>query len=346
MNEKDFSVNGIIKYIKKNKLFFGGALIAVVLLVTAFFTGGNLSATPQASSNIPVSVSSTKDETFLDEISTEPVSTSDNKKADVKKDEKDNKKNTNSNSSTSAIQNPTDSQNSVDNNGSSSINSQISRTDNSVSNSQSSSNVSPYSKEYYYQNSSETSDSNFSSNAQTSNSNSSSNNKDKHNTESVPSGKPQPVEPQDQEIVDNELTCTISISCATILDNLDKFNPEKIELVPVDGWILKPTKVTFNEGESAYDLLVRVCKENKIHMSAKWVPLNNSHYIESINNIKEFDCPTDRFHNTSGWMYCVNSWYPNYGVSRYELKKDDIVEFNYGCVGLGADLGAEYATGG
>ncbi|MCH5296472.1 MAG: DUF4430 domain-containing protein [Ruminococcus sp.] len=345
MNEKGFSANFIIKYIKKNKLYFGGALIAVVLLVTAFFTGGSLSATPQASSNIPVSVSSTKDETFLDKISTEPVLTSDNKKDVDKKDEKDNKKNTNSNSSTSAVQNATDSQNNVDKS-SSGINSQISLTDNSVSNSQSSSNVSPYSKEYYYQNSSETSDSNFSSNAQPSNSNSSSNNKDKHNTDPVPPCKPQPVEPQDQEIVDNELTCTISISCATILNNLDKFNPEKIELVPEDGWILKPTKVTFNEGESAYDLLVRVCKENKIHMSAKWTPLYNSHYIESINNIKEFDCPTDRFHNTSGWMYCVNGWYPNYGVSRYELKKDDIVEFNYSCVGLGADLGAEYATGG
>ena len=35
-------------------------------------------------------------------------------------------------------------------------------------------------------------------------------------------------------------TCTISISCETILTNMDACTPEKRELVPEDGWILKP----------------------------------------------------------------------------------------------------------
>lgn len=343
MDEKGFNFKSIIKYIKKNKLYFGGALVAVVLLVVAFFAGGNISTVPQTSSD-SVSVTSSNDEANVYEISATSALTTENTTADVE----DDKKNSSSNSSSSSVQTSTTSQNSTENSTQSdtNINSQSSHTDNAANKSQTSSNISPYSKEYYYPSSSESSDSGSSSSVQPSSSNSSSNNKDKYNTDPIPSGKPQPVEPQDQEIEDNELTCTISISCATILDNLDKFNPEKIELVPEDGWILKPTKVTFNEGESVYDLLVRVCKENKIHMSARWTPLYNSHYIEAINNIKEFDCPTDRFHNTSGWMYCVNDWYPNYGVSRYELKKGDVVEFNYTCVGLGADLGAEYATGG
>lgn len=345
MDIKGFNVKSIIEYIKKNKLYFCGALIAVVMLVAAFFAGGSINTAPQTSSNVPLSVSSSSDEAKSSEFTTISVVKNSN--------DNERKKNSSSISSSSSSSNLSNSTTVSQNNSecssesdASSISSQSSHADNTASNSQSTSNLSPYSKEYYYPSSSATSNNISSSKPQSSVSGSSNSNKDKYNTDAVPSGKPKPVEPQDQEIEKNELTCTVSISCATILDNLDKFNPEKIELVPEDGWILKPTKVTFNEGESAYDLLVKVCKENKIHMTARWTPIYNSHYIESINNIKEFDCPTDRFHNTSGWMYCVNDWYPNYGISRYQLKKDDIVEFNYTCVGLGADLGAEYATGG
>lgn len=346
MDIKGFNIKSIIEYIKKYKLYFCGASIAVVLLVGAFFAGGSINTAPQTtSSNVPLSISSSSDEAKTSEFTTISVNKNSNDQ-----EEKQNSSSISSSSSSSNLSNqattPQNNSEFSSESDASSISSQSSHTDNTASNSQTSSNLSPYSKEYYYPSSSEISSNTSSSKVQSSASDSSNSNKDKYNTDAIPSGKPKPVEPQDQEVENNELTCTVSISCATILDNLDKFNPEKIELVPEDGWILKPTKVTFNEGESVYDLLVNVCKENKIHMTARWTPIYNSHYIESINNIKEFDCPTDRFHNTSGWMYCVNDWYPNYGVSRYQLKKGDIVEFNYTCVGLGADLGAEYATGG
>ena len=41
--------------------------------------------------------------------------------------------------------------------------------------------------------------------------------KDKYQTDPVPEGKPIPVEPEDVEIGDAAYTCTLSISCATIL---------------------------------------------------------------------------------------------------------------------------------
>ena len=163
--------------------------------------------------------------------------------------------------------------------------------------------------------------------------------KDKYLTDPVPSGKPEPVEPQEQEIVSNELTCTFSISCATILDNMDSLNPDKVELVPDDGWILKPQKVTFNEGESVYDVLVRICKDNNIHLESSFTPMYNSAYIEGINNLYEFDCGS-----LSGWMYSVNDWFPNYGCSRYELKQGDVVEWEYTC-SLGYDIGGGYSVG-
>ena len=53
-----------------------------------------------------------------------------------------------------------------------------------------------------------------------------------------------------------ELTCTISISCSTILSNMDKCEESKKEWVPDNGVILSATTVTFTEGESVYDVLL------------------------------------------------------------------------------------------
>ena len=163
---------------------------------------------------------------------------------------------------------------------------------------------------------------------------------DKYGTDPVPEGRPVPVEPQDAEISDVERTCTISISCATILDNIGWLDPEKVELVPEDGWILRPTEVTFYEGESVFNVLNRTCKQNGIHLEFQSTPMYNSAYIEGIHNLYEFDCG-----NLSGWMYKVNGWFPNYGCSRYGLKEGDVVEWVYTCT-LGLDVGDNYVTGG
>lgn len=163
--------------------------------------------------------------------------------------------------------------------------------------------------------------------------------KDKYLTDPVPEGKPAPVEPEDAEVSDAEYTCTLSISCATILDNMDLCKEEKRELVPEDGWILKPMTVTFYEGESVFNVLQRTCKQQKIHMEFSNTPIYNSAYIEGINNLYEFDVG-----NTSGWMYKVNGWFPNYGCSRYQLKDGDVIEWVYTC-DLGDDVGGGYATG-
>lgn len=159
--------------------------------------------------------------------------------------------------------------------------------------------------------------------------------KDQYMTDPVPEGKLAPVEPQDSNVdADTKYTCTISISCETILDNMDKCAESKKALVPEDGIILPATEVTFSDGESVFDVLQRVCKDNKIHMESSFTPVYNSAYIEGIHNLYEFD--VGKF---SGWMYAVNGWFPNYGCSRYQLKNGDVVEWCYTC-DLGEDLGS------
>lgn len=164
--------------------------------------------------------------------------------------------------------------------------------------------------------------------------------KDQYLTDPVPQGKPIPIEPQNAVVTDKQMTCTLSISCATINGNLGWLDPEKVELVPKDGWILPPTTVTFYEGESVFNVLLRTCKQKKIHMEYENTPIYNSAYIEGIHNLYEFDCG-----ELSGWMYQVNGWFPNYGCSRYQLKEGDVIKWEYTC-NLGIDVGGYSATGG
>ena len=160
---------------------------------------------------------------------------------------------------------------------------------------------------------------------------------DKYLTDPVPEGKPLPVEPENQEVDKGKTyTCTFSIECSTILNNLFDLDPEKLELVPSDGVILAPTTVTFYEGESVFDVLQRVCRENNIHIEFSWTPIYNSAYIEGIHNLYEFDCGA-----LSGWMYRVDGWYPNYGCSRYQLVDGEVVEWRYTC-DLGHDVGCDW----
>lgn len=142
---------------------------------------------------------------------------------------------------------------------------------------------------------------------------------------------------ESKEISDekDELTCTISISCATILNNMDKLDNSKKELIPSDGCILQEISVEYSEGESAFDVLKRTCTERKIHLEFSKTPIYNSVYIEGINNIYEFDCGS-----MSGWMYCVNGNYYNYSCSEYIVNDGDEIEFLYTC-DLGKDIGKE-----
>lgn len=167
------------------------------------------------------------------------------------------------------------------------------------------------------------------------------NKKDKYLTDPVPDGKPQPIEWQAATINEEKiLTCTLSVTCKTILDNMDKFNNDKLEVLPEDGIIFKTQTVTFCEGESVFDVLLREMQNNKIHMEFEMTPIYNSNYIEGIHNLYEFDCG-----ELSGWMYKVNEWFPNYGCSRYSLKDRDTVEWIYTC-DLGRDIGGGTAVGG
>jgi len=129
---------------------------------------------------------------------------------------------------------------------------------------------------------------------------------------------------------------TITVSCSTINDNLEAFDPAKREILPGNGFIIPATRVEIAEGETVFDVLLKVTKDKRIHMEYVSTPLYKSNYIEGIGNIYEIDAGP-----LSGWMYKVNNWFPNYGCGRYVLKDGDNIEWVYTC-DLGRDIGGDW----
>lgn len=153
--------------------------------------------------------------------------------------------------------------------------------------------------------------------------------------------KPQPEQPAEQiketqpEIKEN--VCTIGISCETVLSNMDKLDPSKKSIIPENGVILAKTQVEVVEGETVFDLLKRITRQEKIHMEFSQTPMYDSAYVEGIANLYEFDCG-----ELSGWMYSVNGTFYRIGSSETTVKSGDVIEWVYTC-DLGKDIGDSFA---
>jgi hypothetical protein len=130
----------------------------------------------------------------------------------------------------------------------------------------------------------------------------------------------------------NNLKCYFTIECKTVFNHTDWLSPALLNILPSDGYILKKTEVKFTEGDTVFDILKSLCKNNGISIEYSYTPAYHSTYIEGIADLYEFDCG-----ELSGWMYSVNGSFPSYASSEYVLENGDIVEWRYTC-DLGGDL--------
>lgn len=138
------------------------------------------------------------------------------------------------------------------------------------------------------------------------------------------------------EIETEDKKCSLEIRCNTILDHLEEVPEGKLVYIPENGIILEETEVSFNEGDTVFDILCKICQEAEIQLEYSWTPVYDSYYIEGMNHLYEFD-----FGGQSGWMYQVNDVFPNYGCSAYEIKDGDQIVWCYTIEGLGIDIGAK-----
>lgn len=115
---------------------------------------------------------------------------------------------------------------------------------------------------------------------------------------------------------------------------MDELDPSKTGYVPSSGVLLSTTTVEFESGATVYDILKRACSAAGLSMEASYTAAYGSYYVEGIGQLYEFDCGS-----SSGWMYKVNGWFPNYGCSSYTVSDGDSIVFCYTC-DLGSDVGA------
>ena len=145
-----------------------------------------------------------------------------------------------------------------------------------------------------------------------------------------------------EDIQEGDETVTVSINCENLRkpDNWKNLKPQLQDnkYVPEDGVILKETTCVLRKGDTAFDILKRVCRYNQIQMSYSGPDTNiySTVFIDGINNVYDLACG-----ELSGWMYRVNGEFPGVGCSAYKLKDQDKIEWVYTC-DLGRDVGDDY----
>ena len=122
---------------------------------------------------------------------------------------------------------------------------------------------------------------------------------------------------------------SLYLSCATVLDNMDKCSDGVKDIIPADGVILSTT-VTITEGESVMSVLKRACGDAGIPVSS------SGSYVRGINGLFEKNVG-----RSSGWRYCVGGTFPSYGADSYTLSGGESIQWLYTC-NMGADVGNTY----
>ncbi len=110
------------------------------------------------------------------------------------------------------------------------------------------------------------------------------------------------------------ITVTVLCSCKNAVDYGIR---EKNPAIPESGIILNTT-VTVKQSSTAMDAIKAACSKNSVEIA------ETRGYIKSIGTLAEKDCG-----GASGWLYSVNSAFPNTSSDKYVLTDGDSIELHY-----------------
>ena len=105
---------------------------------------------------------------------------------------------------------------------------------------------------------------------------------------------------------------------------MDRLDEAHKKIIPSDGVLLNVCTISVCEGDTAYDVLIKVCNDNGITVSQKSTVYGK--YIAGLNGIDEKDCG-----KSSGWLYSVNGTYPPKACNLCNIKNGDKIVFRYSC---------------
>lgn len=126
------------------------------------------------------------------------------------------------------------------------------------------------------------------------------------------------------EQVESDKSVLMSVNCSEILKNMDSLDSGLEEYIPEYGLIVEDKAYPIKDGDTVYDLLIRVTKENRIQVESKG--FSGSREIEGINYIYNSSCGKG-----SRWICKINGEIQQPVCTDYKLKDGDIVQWIYVC---------------
>lgn len=129
---------------------------------------------------------------------------------------------------------------------------------------------------------------------------------------------------ENSEETEKNLTCSFQITCEQALNEEPKLKKIFADTPFADGKIYFNKQQAFLKGQSVFDILLDITKEQQIQMEFAKGPYT-APYIEGIANLYEFDGGANY-----GWMYKVNGETPNISCGKYYPKQNDVIVFEYG----------------
>ncbi len=137
----------------------------------------------------------------------------------------------------------------------------------------------------------------------------------------------------DSSLSEGSMSCTLTVECKTVLENKAMLSEDKADIIPKDGIFAHEIKIGFDEGDTAFDVLQKFTRSEKLHLD--FDDSVYGAYIKGIGNLYLGDCG-----EMSAWFFKVNGKSINESCSQYTLKDGDKIEFLYSC-DFGADVGIE-----
>lgn len=94
-----------------------------------------------------------------------------------------------------------------------------------------------------------------------------------------------------------QITCTVAVSCQTVWENTDLAEPETLDRLPEDGWMIQETELTVSEGTTVLETLQWAAQEAGIPVVTSGTPA----FVESVGGLANGDVG-----DVSGWTYTLN----------------------------------------
>ena len=126
-----------------------------------------------------------------------------------------------------------------------------------------------------------------------------------------------------EEIPEGAETVTLSVDCLALDGRLDELKPGLEKALPEGLVYLPPTRFLYQEGMTAFDLLLKAERPARLLIDYRSV-FGGSYYVSSINSLAEFSAG-----NESGWTVLVNGVFIERSSSAVTLSPGDRVEWRY-----------------